>query len=190
MAYIKLENEEYLPGIRGLMAFSPDTSKPMNLLADTLLCRPERGTLSKGDRELIGAYTSYLNDCHFCQNVHGAAASCQFEDGGTAFSQVKKNVDQAEIPDKLKALLHIAAAVQKGGKNVSQDQIDLARSLGSTDNDIHDTVLIAAAFCMFNRYVDGLNTWAPQNQEAYDESGERIKRDGYANFDPKKLIKK
>ena len=190
MAYIQLEYEEQLPGIRGPMAFSPDTSQPMNILADVLLCRPERGTISKAERELIGAYTSFLNDCYFCQNVHGAAASCHFGDQGKVFRQVKENVKTAEVSEKMKALLDIAAAVQKGGKNVSQEQIDRARELGCTDMDIHDTVLIAAAFCMFNRYVDGLNTWAPENQEAYDQSGKRIKAQGYASFDPKKLINK
>lgn len=84
-----------------------------------------------------------------------------------------------EISDKLRALLHIAHQVQKGGKNVTGADIAAAREQGAVDSEIHDTVLIAAAFCMFNRYVDGLGTWAPQPNEAYKEMGERMAFVGY-----------
>ena len=71
MAHINLNND--LPGIRGPMAYRPETAKPLNELAEILL-RDDNNTLSRGNRELIGAYVSYLNDCFFCQNVHGAMA--------------------------------------------------------------------------------------------------------------------
>ncbi len=187
MAYIQIEDENLLPGIRGLMAYSPETSAPMNILADVLLYREDRGTIGKADRELIAAYVSYLNDCYFCQNVHGAAASCYYDDGGKAFGEIKQNINNAQITSKLKSLLEIAASVQKGGKQVKKEQIELAKGLGCTDLDIHDTVLIAAAFCMFNRYVDGLNTWVPDDKEIYTRSGERIKSEGYAGYDPLKI---
>ena len=67
----------------------------------------------------------------------------------------------APISAKLKALLRIAASVQRGGRNVSSADVAAARAEGATDLEIHDTVLIAAVFCMANRYVDGLATWPP-----------------------------
>jgi hypothetical protein len=76
-------------------------------------------------------------------------------------------------------LLKIAAKVQSGGKNVSTADVELAREQGATDIEIHDTVLIAAAFCMFNRYVDGLATWQPDDDELYDKMGEQRAREGY-----------
>ena len=82
---------------------------------------------------------------------------------------------------KLKALLSIAGHVQQGGKRVTTDDIARARKEGATDTEIHDTVLIAAAFCMYNRYVDGLATWAPQEQEAYIPMGAHMAHEGYVN---------
>ncbi|GLU53020.1 carboxymuconolactone decarboxylase [Dyadobacter frigoris] len=189
MAYITIPEEDQLPGIRGLMAFRPETARPLNLLAEALL-RETDNDLTRGDRELIATYVSYLNDCLFCQSVHGAAAQCYLEDDGTLISQVKKNFENAPISVKMKTLLAIAASVQKGGKNVTPDQIEAARNEGATDSEIHDTVLIAAAFCMFNRYVDGLGTWAPSDPKSYIPRGIRIAEEGYAGFDALKSIGK
>src|SRR5215471_7195615 len=113
MAHINLENE--LPGIRGLMAFSPETAKPLNELAEILL-RDDNNSLSRGERELIGAYVSSLNDCFFCQNVHGAMAQHYLECDMQFIDEIKKNFSSTPISEKLKSLLSIAGSVQKGGK--------------------------------------------------------------------------
>jgi len=176
MAHIELNND--LPGIRGLMAYRPETEAPLNLLAETLL-RDDNNTLTRGERELIGAYVSYLNDCFFCQNVHGAMAGhylgCDIEQ----IDRIKQDFKTAELGGKMKALLSIAGSVQKGGKNVTSAQIEEARNNGATDVEIHDTVLIAAAFCMFNRYVDGLATWAPQDRQFYTNRAPQRALEGY-----------
>jgi uncharacterized peroxidase-related enzyme len=171
-----------LPGIRGPMAFSPETAKPLNELAEILL-RDDNNNLSRGERELIGTYVSSLNDCFFCQNVHGALAGHYLECDINAIDAVKKDYQSANISNKLKALLSIAASVQKGGKNVTADQIEKAGSEGATDKEIHDTVLIAAAFCMYNRYVDGLATWAPQDRQLYVNRAPQRAEEGYIDFD-------
>jgi hypothetical protein len=93
---------------------------------------------------------------------------------------VKQDTEGAGVSDKLKALLAIAGKVQRGGKNVLAEDIERARLQGATDLEIHDTVLIAAAFCMCNRYVDGLATWAPQDAERYRQEGARLAQQGYA----------
>ena len=179
MAYIDLQND--LPGIRGPMAYSPQTGKALNELAEILL-HDDNNTLSRGEREMIGAYVSSENDCFFCQNVHGSMAQHYFESDMQFIDDIKRDYKSATISDKLKALLSIAGSVQKGGKHVTPDQIEHAKSLGATDKEIHDTVLIAAAFCMFNRYVDGLNTWAPQDRNVYVERAKMRAQDGYANM--------
>lgn len=180
MAHIDLQNE--LPGIRGPMAFRPETAKPLNELAEILL-RDDDNTLSRGERELIGAYVSSLNDCFFCQNVHGALAQHYLQCDMQFIDNVKKDFLSSGISDKMKALLAIAGSVQKSGKQVTAEQIENARNLGATDREIHDTVLIAAAFCMFNRYVDGLGTWAPQDRNVYVERAPRRAAEGYKDFD-------
>ncbi|MEP7257018.1 MAG: carboxymuconolactone decarboxylase family protein [Flavitalea sp.] len=176
MAHIDLLNEQ--PGIRGPMAYSPETAKPLNELAEILL-RTGNSTLTKGDRELIGAYVSYLNDCFFCQSVHGAMAGHYMECNIEQIENIKKDFMAADLSDKMKSLLTVAASVQKGGKYVTNEQIEDAKAKGATDKEIHDTVLIAAAFCMFNRYVDGLATWAPTDTAFYVNRAPMRAADGY-----------
>ena len=180
MPYIKLP--EGLPGIRGPMAFRPETAKLLNDLAEVLL-RSEN-SLSRGERELIATYVSYLNDCFFCQNAHGGLAQHYLQCDMPFIDGVKTDMVKADVSPKLKSLLSIAASVQKGGKEVTLTQIETAKSLGVSDMEIHDTVLIAAAFCMFNRYVDGLGTWAPKDRQFYVDRAKTRAEEGYSNYDP------
>ena len=86
----------------------------------------------------------------------------------------------------MRALLEIAALTQKGGRNVKPEHVEAARKAGASDDEIHDTVLIAAAFCMYNRYVDGLGTKPPANPADYKEMGQRLSTQGY-KFPPRFL---
>ncbi len=169
-----------LQGIRAAMAFRPETAKPLNELAEALLHAPS--SLPQGDRELIATYVSYLNDCYFCQTVHGAIAAACLEDDYDLVKRVKADFQTAKISGKLKTLLAIAAKVQRGGKHVTTADIDAARAEAATDQEIHDTVLIAAAFCMYNRYVDGLDTWQPRDEALYLERGRKTAREGYVQM--------
>lgn len=179
MAHIQLP--EGLPGILGPMAFSPQTTKPLNALAEVLLRTNASESLTQGERELIASYTSRRNDCFFCSTSHGAAADYLLGRENQVVAQTWDNPQTAPISDKMKALLAIAGSVQQGGKHVTLEQIAAARQQGATDQDIHDTVLIAAAFCMYNRYVDGLATWAPQDPAIYAEMGEMLAEKGYGH---------
>jgi uncharacterized peroxidase-related enzyme len=176
MAYIKLNNEE-LPGISGLLDYRQDTAEILCNLAETLLRGPS--TLTSGERETIASYVSHLNQCHFCHTSHGAAAAHHLGKGIDYIDEIKRGVNPENASPKLRALLQIAAKVQKGGKSVLIDDINAAEQVGATDREIHDTVLIASAFCMYNRYVDGLGTWAPEPKEAYDEMGKKLAEVGY-----------
>jgi uncharacterized peroxidase-related enzyme len=166
-----------IPGIRGLFELRPDTAKPLCELANILLHAPN--TLTPGERELIATYVSSRNDCSYCQGSHGAIAAHHLNGDEELVLQVKRDFEQAAISGKLKALLAIAGKVQSGGKSVLPEDIDRARQQGATDAEIHDTVLIAAAFCMINRYVDGLATVLPENPSVYKDRAGMIARDGY-----------
>ena len=183
MPHIDLPEE--LPGIIGPMAFRPETAKPLNDLAEVLL-REEHpdNHLTRGERELIAAHVSKLNDCHFCHSSHATFAALQLDEGWDTVDAVIMDLDGAPISDKLRFLLRIAGKVQEGGLNVTPELVAAAREEGATDVEIHDTVLIAAAFCMYNRYVDGLGTWAPPNREDYAETGQMIVDNGYRNSIP------
>ena len=175
MAHITLP--EGLPGITGLLAFRPETAAPMRTLSEFLLRAPN--SLTSAEREIIATYTSSQNDCYFCQTSHAAVAAAHLGTNSGIVEQVKHDFLQAQISDKLKALLAIAGQVQQGGKQVTAEAVEAARELGATDLEIHDTVLIAAAFSMYNRYVDGLATWQPQDSSMYANMGEHLAVHGY-----------
>jgi uncharacterized peroxidase-related enzyme len=166
-----------LPGIRGAMAFRPETARPLNALVEILLQGPS--TLSRGERELIATFVSSRNCTHYCHSIHGMIAAAHLGGNEAVVKQVKTDFTQADITPKLKALLVIAGKVQQDGKLVTSADVDAARKEGATDLEIHDTVLIAAAFCMYNRYVDGLGTEQPDDEALYRERGRRVARDGY-----------
>ncbi|MGC4080665.1 MAG: peroxidase-related enzyme [Vicinamibacterales bacterium] len=136
-------------------------------------------TLTSAEREMIAAFVSSRNECHFCQASHSAAAAHHLGGDYAPVDAVKRNFEDASVTPKLKALLAIAAKVQESGRHVTAADVDRARQEGASDLEIHDTVLIAAAFCMFNRYVDGLATTTPSDPALYDVMGQRMARDGY-----------
>ena len=168
---------EGLPGISSGFAFRPETAKPMRELAHVLLHGPN--SVTPAERELIATFVSSRNDCYFCQTSHGAAAAAHLGDDSALVDQVKHNPLTANVSEKLKTLLVIAGKVQKGGKHVTADDVARAREQGATDTEIHDTVLIAAAFCMYNRYVDGLATWQPEDPAMYATMGQHLATHGY-----------
>lgn len=174
MPHIAINNDQ--PGIVSLFVYNPQTAPALNNLAQVLL----RGDspLKEYERELIAAYVSHLNDCNFCFNSHAAATDALF--GDTVLTADIKNVFKKEgVSDKMKALLKVAAKVQQSGRAVSADDIRQAKVEGASDKEIHDTVLIAAAFCMYNRYVDGLNTVSSTNKADYTETGKMLATQGY-----------
>lgn len=183
MAYIAVP--EGVPGIRSLVMFRPETGKHLYELAQVLL----RGDslLSQAERELIATHVSSRNNCIFCMSSHAAAARELYGDGKEVVDCVIREVDTAPVSAKLKALLNIAGKVQQSGKAVTEADIAAARAQGATDRDIHDTVLIAATFSMFNRYVDGLNSYTPMDPAAYEEMGKRMTTLGYVLPQPAKV---
>jgi len=169
-----------IPGIASAFVFRPETAKPMRELAHILLF--ESGTadgLSSLERELIATYVSSRNTCYFCQTSHGAAAASHAGGSPALVASVCADPKSADVSPKLKALLVIAGCVQSDAKSVSAAHIAAARAEGATDLEIHDTVLIAAAFCMYNRYVDGLATWQPRDPEMYVGMGKQLAAHGY-----------
>ena len=174
MPYIPLE--EHLPGITGLLEYDKVAGAPIRELTQILL-RGE-STLTEGERELIATVVSNGNQCKFCTAAHTAAADILLGENETS-QQVKTNIAAAQLSNKMKALLTIASMVRESGKAVTKEAIDKAKTEGATDIEIHDTVLIAALFCLYNRYVDGLATITPTNPEFYQGLGERLKNHGY-----------
>jgi uncharacterized peroxidase-related enzyme len=180
MPYIQLA--EGVPGIAGLVLFRPDTGKALMALADAMLRGPS--PLSRGERELIAAYVSHRNECSFCASTHGACATRELEGGGEAVGATLDEIEASPVSAKMKSLLRLAERVRLGGKHVSSHDVAEARAQGANDVEIHDTVLIASAFCMYNRYVDGLATWAPDDPAGYSAIAEVLLDEGYQSLIP------
>lgn len=168
-----------LPGIRALLAFSPRTAEPLGALAEALLRKSEG--LTPAERELIGTYVSHLNQCFYCDTSHGEIARCYLKGDSELVDEIRKGPATAHVPEKFKALLNIAGKVQKGGNYVTAEDVSAAKEAGATDADIHDTVLIAAAFCMFNRYVDGLAANTPADLASYEKRAAQVAEHGYGS---------
>ncbi|MDX1906410.1 MAG: carboxymuconolactone decarboxylase family protein [Bacteroidia bacterium] len=181
MPHISLPDQ--VPGIRSLALFRPDTAAHLYGLAQVLLRGPS--PLSIAERELMAAFVSYRNQCTFCMSSHAAAARYLYQDEAGTVDLALYDYLHAPISDKLKALLTIAGRVQTDARTVSAEDVALARMYGADDRDIHDTVLIAATFCLFNRYVDGLATLTPPaGDPAYAVMGERMGTLGYVPPQP------
>ena len=177
MAHIAIP--EGVPGIVGPMMAYPETAKHLNGLAEQLLRGPS--SLTPAEREMIATFVSSGNDCFFCMNAHAATARHLLGREGGIVDQMTADLLRSPISEKLKALLVIADKVRQGGRRVTEEEVARARREGADDKAIHDTVLIAAAFCMFNRYVDGLATWAPREQATYEQIGADLAQRGYLN---------
>jgi uncharacterized peroxidase-related enzyme len=160
------------------MTFRPETAAPLNELVDVLLRGPH--SLTPAERELIATVVSTRNECEYCQTIHGAVAAHHLDGDEDLVVSVKTDFQLAPISEKLKALLVIAGKTAEGGKHVTADDVERARAEGATDLEIHDTVLIAAVFCMCNRYVDGLATWAPADPDFYRQRAAIVAEHGYA----------
>ena len=140
---------EGLPGITSAFAFRPETAAPMGALAEVLLRGPN--SLTSAEREMIATYVSSENDCYYCQHCHGSIAAQHLggsDDDYEFITRLKQDFESTNVSAKMKALLNIAGKVQTGGKHVTTADVDRARREGATDKEIHDTVLIAAAFCI------------------------------------------
>ena len=175
MSYIPLE--AHLPGITGLLEYRKDTAAPIRELTQILLRGPS--SLTEGERELIATVVSNRNECRFCIAAHTAAANILLNEEETSAKSKKEDITAAPVSEKMKALLTIASRVQVSGKNVTVAAIRKAKDEGATDIEIHDTVLIAALFCLYNRYVDGLATVIRHGPLFYKGLGERLKNHGY-----------
>ncbi|WP_373652904.1 carboxymuconolactone decarboxylase family protein [Schlesneria sp. DSM 10557] len=175
MAHIRLP--EGVPGIVGLLNQFPDSAQHLSGLAQSVLRGPS--SLSEAEREVIASYVSAGNECRFCTSSHAAAARHLLSDRSEIVDAVIADLENAPVDAKLKALLTIAGKVRRDGRTVTPEDVHTARMAGADDKAIHDTVLIAAMFCMYNRYVDGLATLTPQDPELYREMGKRLATQGY-----------
>jgi uncharacterized peroxidase-related enzyme len=175
MAYIAVPDG--VPGIRSLVMFRPETGKHLYDLAQVLLRDPS--PLTPAERELIATHVSARNNCTFCMSSHAAAARELFVDKHEVVDCVIHGENTDLLTSKMKALLNIAGKVQQSGKLVTDEDVAEARNHGAGDLDIHDTVLIAATFSMFNRYVDGLATLTPTDPKEYEPMGKRLATMGY-----------
>ena len=173
-----------IPGIRAFLNYRADTGAILSDFSEALLRGPSPLTVT--ERELIASFVSSRNECRFCTGAHSYAAKHNLllghatpESAEALVEAVKCDYTTAPVSPKLKALLAIADKVRADARTVSEADVAAARAAGAGDRDIHDAVLVAAAFCMFNRYVDGLRATTPTDAATYELIGERLAKNGY-----------
>lgn len=174
-----IELESHLPGITGLLEYRQDTGQPIRNLTQILMRGPS--TLTEAERELIATIVSHGNQCKFCTTAHAAAADLLLGDKTTT-KLMREDISSTPVSEKMKALLTIAALTGKNGKLVTPEVIEKAKAEGATDREIHDTVLIAALFSLYNRYVDGMATAMPENDAYFDVLADRLVNHGYTRL--------
>ncbi|HVS92115.1 MAG TPA: carboxymuconolactone decarboxylase family protein [Mucilaginibacter sp.] len=177
MPHIDLES--HLPGITGLLEYRKDTGQPIRELTQILMRGPS--ALTEGERELIATIVSHGNQCRFCTTAHTAAADLLLGEKTTT-QAIKDDIESAPVSGKMKALLAIAKATGKNGKLVTPEMVERAKAEGATDGELHDTVLIAALFSLYNRYVDGMATAMPDNEAYFETLADRIVHHGYTRL--------
>ena len=174
-----------VPGILAAMRLTPELETHLRGLADALLVRDFPGaTIARAERELIATAVSAANDCFYCMDSHGAfAAELLTRDGASGVDELVdgvKNGGSAGLSPKLAALVEIARAVRRDPRAVARADIERALAAGASDADTQLAVLIAAAFCMYNRMVDGFRAPTPPSAGAYRERAGQIAEHGYS----------
>ncbi len=174
-----IELESHLPGITGLLEYRKDTGQPIRDLTQVIMRGPS--TLTEAERELIATVVSHGNQCRFCTAAHAATVDLLLGEDETC-KKVKEDIATAPVSEKMKALLTIAALTGKSGRLVTTEIIEKAKAEGATDLEIHDTVLIAALFSLYNRYVDGMATAMPDNDSYFVMLADRLVNHGYSRL--------
>jgi uncharacterized peroxidase-related enzyme len=175
-----------VPGIVAVMRLSPGLAVHLRGLVDELLVKEVPGaTLSRPDRELLATAVSAANDCFYCMDSHGAFATELLRranvDGIDALVDSVKSGASDGVGPKMAALLDIARTVQHNPRSLTRKDVARALAAGATNEDTQLAVLIASAFCMYNRMVDGLRAKTPASADAYRARATEIAEHGYSD---------
>jgi uncharacterized peroxidase-related enzyme len=175
-----------VPGILAAIRLTPGLGVHLRGLADELLVHDFPGaTISRGEREMLATAVSAANDCFYCMDSHGAFANAVFERSGTTglehlIDGIKLGSSEG-VGDKMQALLHIARVVRREPRDLTASDVGEAQNAGATDADVQLAVLIAAAFSMYNRMVDGFRAKTPPTADAYRARAAEIAEHGYSS---------
>ena len=173
------------PGILTALRLTPNLGIHLRGLADELLVNDFRGaTIVRAEREMLATAVSAANDCFFCMDSHAAHATALLEvTGRTDLEPLLETVKVGSsegFDDKMRALLHIARTVQREPRRLSAADVATAHAAGATDADVQLAVLIAAAFSMYNRMVEGFRARTPPTTEMYGDRAAEIAANGYS----------
>jgi uncharacterized peroxidase-related enzyme len=174
------------PGILAAIRLTPGLGVHLRGLADELLVNDFPGaTLERAEREMLATAVSAGNDCFYCMDSHGAFATALLESSGSPerislIDDLKRGSTDAMDP-KMQALVDIARTVRREPRELTESAVDAAHAAGATDADIQLAVLIAAAFSMYNRMVEGFRARTPADPHAYDERAQQVADHGYGD---------
>jgi uncharacterized peroxidase-related enzyme len=155
----------------------PDTAGPLLDYHEALLRGPS--PLSVLERELIAAYVSGLNSCHYCHGVHAATARA-FGVDEDALIALLDDVDGAPIDERMKPLLRYVAKLTLTPSRMTESDAASVFRAGWDEKALHDAVSVCALFNFMNRLVEGLGIQA--TPEYFADSARRLAGGGYAGL--------
>jgi uncharacterized peroxidase-related enzyme len=175
-----------VPGILAAIRLTPGLGVHLRGLADELLVNDFPGaTLVRAEREMLATAVSAGNDCFYCMDSHGAFATALLEKTGDhdrlALIDEIKSGSSSGLDPKMQALLHISRTVRREPRDLTSADVDAALGAGATDADVQLAVLIAAAFSMYNRMVEGFRARTAPTPEAYRSRAAEIADFGYSS---------
>ncbi len=175
-----------VPGILTALRLTPELGIHLRGLADELLVNDFAGaTIGRAEREMLATATSAANDCFYCMDSHGAFATALLERSGAtervALIDGLKLGSSEGFDDKMRALLHIARTVRREPRDLTAADVAAAHAAGAADADVQLAVLIAAAFSMYNRMVEGFRARTSPSADVYRDRATEIAAHGYSD---------
>jgi AhpD family alkylhydroperoxidase len=121
---------------------------------------------SVGDRELMAAYVSQVNESAFCIGAHTATASRAYQDGPRV-AAVLADLESAPVEEGLRATLRMLGKLTRDGKLGAGDVREVL-SAGVSRQQVEDALAVCAAFNTTDRLGDafGFEMLSPEGFEA------------------------
>ncbi|MQA79395.1 MAG: alkylhydroperoxidase AhpD family core domain-containing protein [Streptosporangiales bacterium] len=135
-----------------------------------------RSTWSVGDRELMAAYVSTVNDCPFCVGAHTATATQAYQDRERV-AAVLADLDFAPIDEGLRATLGMLGKLTREG-TLSADDIRAVLSAGVSHQQIEDALAVSFAFNTTDRLANAF-AFDVLSQEGFEAGAKYLLKRGY-----------
>jgi uncharacterized peroxidase-related enzyme len=175
LALIRAASRQPIAGPVKLIMYRPDFLGT-NLKALTHEAMRGASAWSVGDRELMAAFVSKLNECEYCIKAHSAVAARAYQDEQMV-SAVLADLDSAPIEEPLRATLRMLQKLNREHR-VDVDDMRALLAAGVSRDRIEDALAVAFAFNTMNRLADAFAFSVP-GPKAFEAGAKYLLAHGY-----------